>query len=200
LPRRASVVICLALALLEVLHPAAYDGQADWVPLHVGLLVLYLALGATLWTQRSDALFRVALVAFSVANAVFLVVDGLLAPDDANVLWPTLLANVTGAAWSLTLLALAAPPLWLMAAVWLAFVSNVPLLSRGVAIAGVAWLGYRGGASAIPAALLVFASTLRQHVGPEAALGLVLVAVALAWRRSPRAGSDPAAACPPSAA
>jgi hypothetical protein len=198
--RRASVTLCVALAALELVHPATFDDQPAWVPLHIALLALYLVLGATLWSRRSQVPFRVALIAFCVANTAFLAIDGVFAPADLNATLPTILADVTGAAWSLTLLALAAPPVWLGAAVWLAFMSNVPLLSHGVAIAAVAWLAYRGGASAIPAALLVFAAALRQHVGPEAALGLVLLAVALGWPAPARAGSNPAAASRPEAA
>ena len=47
----------------------------------------------------------------------------------------------------------------------------------------MAWLAYRGGTADIGSALLVFAAVLRQHVGPEAALGLLCVAAALAWPR-----------------
>ena len=129
------------------------------------------------------------------ANTIFLVLDGVFAPADSvatNALW----GNVTGAAWCLVLLSLAAalspaeldrPTTLLLILTWVAFIASAtplpagPLLSRAVAVASAAWLAYRGGVSALPSALLVFGSVLRQHVGPEAALGLLLVAAALGF-------------------
>jgi hypothetical protein len=68
---------------------------------------------------------------------------------------------------------------------WLTFAASVPplgapqVISRGAALAVGAWVVYRTGTAGVPAALLVFAAVLHQHVGPEAALGLVFVSLAL---------------------
>jgi hypothetical protein len=176
--------------VLEVIHPVSSGGDvasagALWVPLHVALIVGYVLLVWLLWQVARAALPRIASVIFVLANTAFLVVDGILGrPGDA------VLANLTGATWCLLLLALAAswyrpdrPVIVMFALTWLAFVAGVlqvsPLLSRVVAIATAAWLAYRSGVAGVPSALLAFASVLRQHVGPEAALGLLCVAAAL---------------------
>jgi hypothetical protein len=56
------------------------------------------------------------------------------------------------------------------------------LVSRLAATATAALLVYARGAQAIPPALLIVSAVLRQHVGPEAALGLVFLAAALSIR------------------
>jgi hypothetical protein len=162
------------------------------------------------WRAAARVACRVALVVFFLANAMFLVVDGLVVglraatdPVGVDAIWesPTviLLANVAGAAWCLALLSLAAVRVpadldrataFLLALTWLVFlVSATQLqaaqpLSRVAAIGTAAWLVFRGGAPALPCALLVLSAVLRQHVGPEAALGIVLVAAALVLPRA----------------
>jgi hypothetical protein len=89
-----------------------------------------------------------------------------------------------------------------VAVTWLLFAASAaPLgpaavaavLSRVAALATGAWAVYQRGTIGIPFALLAFAAVLRQHVGPEAALGLVCIACAFALT----ARSAPAAWCPP---
>jgi hypothetical protein len=183
--RAATVGTCLVLALLELVHPAS-EGGSVWVPLHVALLVAYAALCTLLWLSTPSHLARAALVAFGLANTLFLAIDGLLGLSSTPV---QLLADVVGALWCLALFALAAqhgdrPTFALLVLAWLAFVASAaplgitPLVSRALVLAAGAWLVYRSGTSAMPAALLVFAGVLRQHVGPEAALGMVCVAIA----------------------
>jgi hypothetical protein len=71
---------------------------------------------------------------------------------------------------------------------WLTFVaSGLPLaaptvFSRLAAVATGAWVVYGRGTAALSFALLVFAAVLRQHVGAEAALGMLLVGIALVLR------------------
>jgi hypothetical protein len=102
------------------------------------------------------------------------------------------LANLTGATWSAAVLSVAAAlhPTGRVAGVgltatYLAFVASAPplalplVVSRLTALATGAWVAYSRGPSAAPFALLAFAAVLRQHVGPEAALGMLLVFVAL---------------------
>ena len=214
--RAATIGACIVLALLELAHPAwAGSAVADgvvaagsrWVPLHIGLLMGYAALCGLLWVSAPlGPAARAALVVFGVANTAFLAIDGLAvgltapaAPGVADTLWSstavTVLADVTGAAWCLTLLLLGAaraprPPdrytAVLLALAWLAFIASdtvvglSPLVSRGLALAAGAWLAYRFGTAALPAAVLIFGAVLRQHVGPEAALGVVCLALAAA--------------------
>lgn len=56
------------------------------------------------------------------------------------------------------------------------------LVSRAAGLFTGGMLVYRTGASAVPFALLVFAATLPQHVGPPAALGMLLIQAALCGR------------------
>jgi hypothetical protein len=215
LRRVVDVAIPLALSALELVHPAGSGDQAVlaaggwWIPLHIALIVGYGLLVASLWllVRRVGGAF--ALVAgaslglFLASNFLFLAIDGvgigLAAPSDptaANELWSSPLvvtvANVTGAAWSLALLAVAAAlqpvartriGIGGMTIIWLAFAASslVPgaaLASRAAAVATGAWAVYTTGAGALPFALLVFAAVLRQHVGPEAALGMLCIALA----------------------
>ena len=154
---------------------------------------------------------------------------GLLArsdPSAADVLWArnsvAILANVTGGAWAaaLLLIAVSVPPAVDRvvcvgsALTWLAFVASaiaVPtfvalpdltagLLSRLLAVGTGAWAVYQRGSRSLPTALLIFASVLRQHVGAEAAMGLICVAIALALlptRAGATARSGPEAASRP---
>ena len=185
-----------------VSHAVAAAG-GWWIPLHVLLIAGYAVLVRILWVP--GALVRAVLVAFLVCNTAFLVVDGvavgLLASSDpqaADALWNsqsvTALANLTGATWAASLLSVAAahlragktgPAQTALVLTWLAFVASVPplsvppVISRVLAAAAGAWLVYATGTSGVPLALLVFAAILHQHVGAEAALGTVLVGVAL---------------------
>jgi len=199
--RRAlpAIALCSALAVLELAHPPSPAGSA-WLPLHVALICGYVGLTWVLWrtAPRTHAMLGAALAVFVVANTAFLALDGLaigLGATPAPAAADALLANLTGAAWCAALLGLAAtlapqphdrPRHILLVLTWLVFVASATpllavgsLLSRAMATATAAWLVYRHGTDALPSALLVFAAVLRQHVGPEAALGMVSVAVAL---------------------
>jgi hypothetical protein len=111
------------------------------------------------------------------------------------------LADVTGATWCAALLAIAGenlkaskPIVIALAITWFAFVTTT--VSWFVALAVAAALTYMSGAAALPIALLVIASVQRQHVGPAAALGMLLIAVAGAidlvrGRSAPAASSRP---------
>jgi hypothetical protein len=174
-----------------------------WLPLHVLLIAGYAALVRLLWVANGFA--RVMLIAFLACNTAYVAVDGVavgpLAGSDplaADLLWNSpliiLLADLTGATWSAALLCVAAahirgtrskPLVASIVLTWVAFVASAPplsappVISRVLAAATGAWLVYSGGPARVPAALLVFAAVLHQHVGAEAALGLVLVSVAL---------------------
>jgi hypothetical protein len=71
--------------------------------------------------------------------------------------------------------------------------AGAAVLSRVAALATGAWVVYQRGTIGIPFALLAFAAVLRQHVGPEAALGLGCISLAFALTTR----SAPAASCPP---
>jgi len=174
-----------------------------WMPLHVLLIAGYAALVRILWLPGT--LLRVTLVAFLACNTAFLAVDGVAVgllvssdPQAADALWNsqsvTALANLTGATWAASLLSVAAahlragktgPTQTALVLTWLAFVASVPplsvppVISRVLAAATGAWIVYATGTSGVRVALLVFAAILHQHVGAEAALGTVLVGVAL---------------------
>jgi len=182
-----------------------------WIPLHVLLVAGYGLLTVRLWRDlppnRLGALARALFLIFGLSNTVFVAVDGIVVglqavpdPTAADALWTSpwvgALANVTGAAWSGALLSFAAAvspgrsgraQLLGLALIWLTFVASaaVPgaaVVSRALAIAVGAWTVYRQGVSSVPFAVLVFAAVLRQHVGAEAALGLLLLAVAFGFR------------------
>lgn len=183
--------------------------DALWLRLHIALTIGYGLLTWFLWnTARipaavadrhriATALFRAALIVFVLANTTFLLIDGVFPELRAGtdpVSASPVLANITGAAWCFVLLSLAAarapaaldrPATLLLVLTWFAFIAGAtplqasPLVSRAAAVVSAAWFAYRGGVSAVPSALLAFAAVLRQHVGPEAALGLLCVAAAL---------------------
>jgi hypothetical protein len=211
--RALSIVVPITLAVLELIHttwsesglPQAFLAAGGfWAALHLLLLVGYIVLVWLLWVPA--ALPRILLVVFLVSNTAFIGMDGvgvgLLAisdPDAADRLWssPVLaaLANVTGAAWAASLLAVAAficdvgrtrPALLGLGLTWLTFVASTPPLaapsafSQIAALATGAWFVFTTGASGIPAALLVFAAVLHQHVGAGAVLGILFVCIALA--------------------
>lgn len=179
-----------------------------WVPLHVALLLAYAALCTLLWMSTPSRLARAALFAFGLANTAFLSIDGLVVglrattdPGAADAVWSSttvqLLADVVGALWCIALFVLGASLAdrlthVLLVLAWLAFVASAtalsvtPLVSRALTLAAGAWLVYRSGTSMLPAALLFFAGVLRQHAGPEAALGMVCIAIAIAMRRRVR--------------
>jgi hypothetical protein len=174
-----------------------------WLPLHLLLIGGYAALVRLLWTRNVAP--RVMLAAFLVCNTTFLAIDGiavgvLATPDPraADALWTsplvTILANLTGATWAAAVLCFAGAHLRRtrskpveagLVLTWLLFVAGTPplsmppLFSRLTAAATGALIVYAQGAAAVPAALLVFAAVLHQHVGGEAALGLLLIAIAL---------------------
>jgi hypothetical protein len=208
--RALRIVVPCALAALELTHPTWSEGSVSgavgaaggwWLPLHLLLIAGYLALVRVLWGP--GVLVHAVLVAFLVCNTAFLAIDGvaggLLAgsdPDAVDALWNsqlvTILANLTGATWAASLLSIAAAHLHGAQTrigpvlTWVAFVvsapplSAPPVISRLLAAATGAWIVYARGTAGLPVALLAFAAVLHQHVGAEAAFGLLLVAAALA--------------------
>ena len=209
--RIARVVVPITLGALELSHPSWSEGTVSeavaaagawWIPLHLLLIVGYAALVRSLWLPATFT--RALLATFLLCNTAFLLVDGvavgLLATSDpaaADALWNspmvTILANLTGATWAASLLAIAAtrhgatnstPVKVGVVVTWILFVTSVfavpQLFSRLAAATTGALIVYSKGAAGISAALLVFAAVLHQHVGPEAALGLVLVGLAVA--------------------
>jgi hypothetical protein len=230
---RAATAIPIALAALELSHPAWADGSIAqavnaaggwWLPLHVLLIAGYGVLALVLWRRLSARVGPVARAARSLAlvfgacNSAYLAIDGIgvgvLAqtdPNAANALWNSplvaVLADATGASWAAALLLAAltlAPPAPRVEGVgavltWLLFTASAApfpaaaLLSRLAALATGAWAVYQRGTIGIPFALLAFAAVLRQHVGPEAALGLGCISLAFALTTR----SAPAASCPP---
>jgi hypothetical protein len=201
------VGVPLAVGGLAVVHPGWADGAVAqgvatagrvWVPLHLVLIVGYLALVWTLDVRRRPV--RLLLSAFAACNTTYLAVDGvavgMLAQTDpaaADAVWNSpavdVLANLAGATWAAALLAVAAargPGRSLrlaLAVVWLLFVagSRLPyagaasrVLALGIGAAAV----YARGASGLGFALLVLAGVTRQHVGPEAAFGMLCLALA----------------------
>jgi hypothetical protein len=197
---------------------AIASARAWWIPLHVLLALGYgLLVAVVLWPPTSTGWLpgwwsRTILVIFCVFNTAYLVVDGVIvarvdaATADAmwNSPWVAALANAVGATWAAALLscALAILPTGPgravdigLAVTWLAFIAGAAfppagLAGRLIALATGAALVYTRGAPALPFALLVFAAVLRQHVGPEAALAMLLIAAAAALRER----SSPAAA------
>jgi hypothetical protein len=199
---------------------AIASAGAWWIPLHVLLVLGYcLLVAVVLWPPTSTGSLpvwwsRTILIMFCVFNTVYLVVDGVIVARvdvptaDAmwNSPWVAALANAVGATWAAALLscALAFLPAGPgravhigLAVTWLAFIAGAAfppatLAGRLIALATGAALVYRRGAPALPFALLVFAGVLRQHVGPEAALAMLVIAAATALRER----SSPAAASP----
>lgn len=183
--------------------PAVMAAGGWWIPLHLLLVAGFAAMVRLLWVRATTA--RISLVTFLICNTAFLGLDGigvgLLAPVDpgaADRLWisalVTALANLTGAAWAASLLGVAATHVRGstnravtigLGLTWLTFVASATplaapsLISRLAAAATGAWVVYVSGASGVPFALLVFAAVLHQHVGAEAALGTLLVGIAL---------------------
>jgi hypothetical protein len=202
------VGIPLLLGALELSHPTWTDATAAgdwWIPLHLLLIAGYAGLVWTLWGP--SLVPRVTLVAFLVFNTAFLAVDGVAVavmaqtdPVAADTLWASpvveALALMTGATWSAALLAKAATlsPYGRARGVhiglvltWVTHVlsSFLPLtgaLSRVAALAVGASLVYAAGVEGLALALLTFAAVIPQHVGAEAALGMLCVAVAAALR------------------
>jgi hypothetical protein len=176
-----------------------------WLVLHAALILGYGVLVWILWPPAA-LVARVLLALFALTNTAFLAVDGvgvgLLAPTQpqaGDALWTSLLtgtlAALAGATWSAALLALAAtriPPGHrrrampiALAATWFLFVisSVLPVVgfaSLLAATAIAAFQVYQRGAAALPFALLVVAAMLHQHVGPEAAGGMLCIALSRA--------------------
>ena len=204
----ARVIVPLALGALEVLHPgwsgtSVADGVAAaggwWIPLHVALVAGYALLAWTLWPTAPVA--RVLISVFTLSNTAYLAVDGLVVgvlattnPAAADGLWNSsavaALAALVGATWCAAVLSLAAtraPRSTLLIAAlilaWMTFIagtvgSAATVASRLIALAIGASLVYAIGARAVGVGLLVFAAVMRQHVGPEAALGMLFIALA----------------------
>jgi hypothetical protein len=207
---------------------AVADSGGWWTPLHLMLIVGYLGLALTLWPDT--AVVRTLFVAFLVCNTVFLALDGVVVgslaasnPAAADALWSspfvTGLADVSGALWCAALLALAATrttetastlqmrsTIALLAVVWMAFVASL-LAPAAIVFGSIALViaVYRtfiglGPGDGVYLGLLALAALSRQHVGPEAALGMLWLALAAMSdrrRRSATGRSAPAASCPP---
>jgi hypothetical protein len=189
---------------------------AWWIPLHVLLIVGY---GVLVWVLRGPSVVtRAFLGLFAASNTVFLAIDGVAVgalsqtdPVAADALWNSpplgVLATLTGAAWAAALLAAAAalsagrerrPVVIESSLTWVTFVASgfLPFagaISRVLAVASGVLAVQATGRVSVPFALLVFAAVLRQHVGSEAALGMLCIALALALRGR----SGPAAESPP---
>jgi hypothetical protein len=203
---------------------AVLAAGAWWIPLHVLLIAGYVALAVTLWPPR--AFGRALLVAFLVCNTAFLAVDGLVVgslassnPSAADDVWNSPLtlglADLTGALWCAALLAIAtsrvAAPrttLLLAAVIWLTFVGSlvVPamIVVGSLALVVAVYRTYlgRGAPAGVTFGLLALAALARQHVGLEAALGMLWLALlalgdALHPAASARGRSAPAASSPP---
>jgi len=179
---------------------AVIDAGAWWIPLHVLLIAGYVALALTLWP--SGLVARALLLAFVVCNTAFLAVDGLVVgglalsnPSAADDVWNSpltlALADFTGALWCGALLAIAAsrvaaprPTLLLVAVVWLTFVGSlvVPamIVVGSIALVVAVYRTYlgRGAPAGVTFGLLALAALARQHVGVEAALGMLWLALA----------------------
>jgi hypothetical protein len=205
-PAWTRLAVPVAVAALELIHPPGAE-SADWIwiPLHLALIAAFGALVAVLWRRAHWRAARAALIAFAGANTAYLLVDGVLGDLSPGT---SALANAAGAAWAAALLLMAASAPGVSRRVtaglmmtWLAFVASAPpvglppLVSRLAAATTAAWIVYATGRSALPGALLTFGAVSRQHVGPEAALGMVCCALAIGLSER----STPAAASPPSA-
>src|SRR5712692_2233974 len=82
--RRLRIVVPIALSVLELSHPSWSEGSVAqavgaaggwWLPLHLLLIVGYVALDRVLWIP--GVLVRAMLVAFLVCNTAYLAVDGV---------------------------------------------------------------------------------------------------------------------------
>jgi hypothetical protein len=211
----AAVGVPLALGILQLTHPTWADGSVSqavveagawWIPLHVVLIVGYLALALTLW--HGNALARALLAAFLACNTGFLGLDGVvvgsLAPNDpatADAVWNSPLTlglgDVTGALWCAALLAIAAtrassaPPhmpsrsmIALAFLIWVAFVASLvtpaAIVVGSLALVVAVYRTYtrRGARAGVTFGLFALAALARQHVGVEAALGMLWIALA----------------------
>jgi hypothetical protein len=181
--RQVRVAIPLVLGGLELAHPTWSNNSVAeavaaaggwWIPLHLGLLLGYALLVLAFWPSATVA--RVFLAAFAICNTAFLGTDGVVVgvlagadPAAADALWNsplvTVLADLTGAT---------------RAVAW-------GLAAYDAYVAGGNQRGLRAG-------LFILAAIPRQHVGLEAALGMVFLA--LAGAATLRGRSGPAASSP----
>jgi hypothetical protein len=219
-----ALIVGYALLVLTLWHASSRPGPRPRTDLAIRALgkVCWTKFGRLrLGAKRglsAELLGRVALAAFFASNTAFLAVDGLgvgllarTEPASADALWNSplvvALADATGATWSAALLILAArhtAPSRLVAialgTVWIALIASpfVPVASLGsfaIALAVAAYQVYRGGTAGLPFALLAIAAILRQHVGAEAAVGMLCIALArvnvVRGRSTPAASSQP---------
>jgi hypothetical protein len=206
-----------------------------WVPLHVLLLVGYVALALTLWPDNSlSRALLVAFVLCNTVFLIVdgLLVGNLAASNAAaaDSLWNSpatiALGDLTGALWCAALLAIGAtrapvsqrsgsPPGWLIVLavlIWAGFVASLvtpaAIVIGSLALVFAVYRTYsrRGARAGVTFGLLALAALARQHVGVEAALGMVWIALAAlgdalqgpAVPASALTGrSDPAASSPP---
>jgi hypothetical protein len=226
-----AVGVPLVLGILQLTHPTWVDGEvaqavADastwWIPLHLLLIAGYVALALSLWPAHRVS--RALLVAFLICNTAFLALDGLvvgsLAPSNPsaadavwNSPWTTALADLTGALWCAALLSLAvgrSPQhqlIQLTLLIWVAFVASLftpaAILVSSLALVVAVYRTYlgRGPRAGVTFGLLALAALARQHVGVEAALGMLWIALAAlseALNGGPTTGrSGPAASSRP---
>ncbi len=239
----AAVGVPLALGVLQLTHPTWTDGSVShavvaagawWIPLHVLLLVGYVALALTLWPETlGSRVCRALLVAFVVCNTAFLVIDGLVVgslagsnPSAADGVWncplTVGLGDVTGALWCAALLTIGAlrasawqagragagdasgqvlhqasgqargqtrgrPPrslVLLCVLIWGGFVASLvtpaAIVVGSLALVFAVYRTYtrKGAGAGVTFGLLALAALARQHVGVEAALGMVWIALA----------------------
>jgi len=203
-----TVGVPLVLGILQLTHPTWADGEvaqavadagAWWIPLHLLLIAGYVALALTLWPVHRVG--RALLVAFLVCNTAFLALDGVvvgsLAPSNPsaadaawNSPWTTTLADLTGALWCAALLSLAvgrSPQrqlIQLALLIWVAFVASLftpaAILVSSLALVVAVYRTYlgRGPRAGVTFGLFALAALARQHVGVEAALGMLWIALA----------------------
>jgi hypothetical protein len=161
------------------------------------------------------AVTNVAFVAVDGLGTGFLILDSASqgSAETVAAMWNSALlialADIAGGAFALALLVTAAAlyrdassgfTLLALVLTGLAFLASaLPnaeaalLISRIAAVVAGAAAVYRGGATRVPFALLVFAAVLPQHVGSPAALGMLLIGAALVLRGR----SAPAVGCLP---
>ena len=249
----AAVGVPLALGVLQLTHPTWTDGSVSqavlaagawWIPLHVLLLLGYVALAATLWPEGVHvSVSRALLVGFVVCNTAFLLIDGLVVgslagsqPATADSVWNSPLTvglgDLTGALWCAALLAIGAARasampsspasagspgqmprslIILVALIWGGFVASLvtpaAIVVGSLALVFAVYRTYtrKGAHAGLTFGLLALAALARQHVGVEAALGMLWIGLAalgdaLRGRSSPERVStgrpDPAASSP----
>jgi hypothetical protein len=201
----AAVGVPLALGVLQLIHPTWTGGS--WIPLHALLLVGYIALALTLWpknflTRVLLAAFVVCNTAFLLVDGIVVGSVAPSTPSAADSVWNSPIAiglgDLTGALWCAALLAVGvtrvsgqqlrhAPPRWLIVLaflIWAGFVASLvtpaAIVVGSLALVFAVYRIYtrRGAHAGVIFGLLALAALSRQHVGLEAALGMLWIALA----------------------